>query len=180
MISLNKPANAIIYSWEFTNENGEQGSNTDLIKGTVEFTNPVFNSSASAIDVRVTEVVTAIDLSFLSNGSDVELNQNILLTNPDGNTNNFTFNNLGEITNANFARFGTETLSLGGFGGFSFLNQSGLGNDTFSDSDSSTLVFSQQASASVPFEFSPTLGLLLMGGVWGVNYFSKSRKSLAK
>ena len=35
----------------------------------------------------------------------------------------------------------------------------------------------ETASASVPFEFSPTLGLFLMGGVFGVSRYAKSRKA---
>lgn len=36
------------------------------------------------------------------------------------------------------------------------------------------------ASTPVPFEVSPTLGLLMVGGIWGVNRFRKSKKSLVK
>lgn len=32
-------------------------------------------------------------------------------------------------------------------------------------------------SAAVPFEFSPSLGLILIGGVWGVSRYKKSRKA---
>ena len=174
VFALTQPAKAIIYSWEFTNEDGQQGSVTDKISGTVEFANPVFNGSASAIDVRVTEVTSAIDLSFLSDSSEVELNQNVLLTNPSSESNTFNFGSSGEITSASFAQFGDQTLSLGGFSGSSLLNQSAGFTDTFADSDSSSLTFSQ---ASVPFEFSPTLGLFLMGGMFGMARYAKSRKA---
>lgn len=33
-------------------------------------------------------------------------------------------------------------------------------------------------TAEVPFEFSPTLGLLLVGGVWGINHLRKSRNKI--
>ncbi len=46
-----------------------------------------------------------------------------------------------------------------------------------SDSFSNTLQFTQQASTSVPFEFSPTTGLFLVGGIFGLKRYVKHRQA---
>ncbi|WP_036477318.1 hypothetical protein [Myxosarcina sp. GI1] len=39
-------------------------------------------------------------------------------------------------------------------------------------------IASGTVTAAVPFEFSPTLGLLLVGGAWGINRLRKSRNKI--
>ncbi|GAB4241879.1 MAG: hypothetical protein Kow0049_30890 [Stanieria sp.] len=51
-------------------------------------------------------------------------------------------------------------------------------NDDF-DLHSSAAGFDDIQLASVPFEFSPSQGLLLVGGFWGLSNFIKRRKQLA-
>ena len=47
--------------------------------------------------------------------------------------------------------------------------------ETDYDVSGNTRVLSSGTVAAVPFEFSPTLGILLVGGVWGINHLKKSR-----
>ncbi|MDJ0533849.1 MAG: hypothetical protein QNJ70_15390 [Xenococcaceae cyanobacterium MO_207.B15] len=61
------------------------------------------------------------------------------------------------VANRNFFRFG-DSNAIGAESGTTFT----------------------ATATAVPFELSPTLGLLMVGGSWGVNRLRKSRKSLAK
>ncbi len=72
---------------------------------------------------------------------------------------------------------GTTYNFVGSSSIFSFAKYSD-GSFVTSGADNS---FTQNTTATpVPFEMSLTLGLLMVGGIWGVNRLRKSRKSLAQ
>lgn len=59
----------------------------------------------------------------------------------------------------------------GSFDNVVFNNSNGFG--TYNAIDN--VAWGNASAAAVPFEFSPTLGLLAVGSLWGVNYLRKKR-----
>ena len=108
-----------------------------------------------------TETVNSISVFAGDNGSDTETVTLVGLDDSDNILASDTFTGLS-----------AQLLSISSPGITNFeINQTGLiAIDDFSFDTSST-------SASVPFEFSPTLGLLLIGGVFGISRYAKSRKA---
>ena len=191
ILTLSTPASAVIFDWEFTNTNGSftttTPANQDIVRGFVEFNDAdVASGTASAIDLQITSVTN------LPNGSDpffgdggIELNTNLALS-PSPSQNSFDFNGQGDITSYEFdlrtsdnnfvieqliLRQSTNVRRIINTDEFSFTN-------TISSSNSSTLTF-QEASASVPFEFSPTLGLFLVGSIFAGRSYIKRRQALS-
>lgn len=192
-LSLAQSANAVIFNWQFTNEDGSFGISTDVVSGFVEFNDAdVFPNATGVVATNlqissVTGLPTGSD-PFLGDGG-MELNENLLLSGQldvlIGNS--VSFNASEEIISSNLD---LRLLDDGGnrerlavnLGANSFFNaRTGPGSfPSYSDSDSDTLTFTQQ-SVPVPFEVNPTLGLLLVGGVSGTGYFKrKHSKSISK
>ena len=189
-----QPASAIIFDWQFTNENGNVGSSTDVVSGWVEFKDAeVFPNATNvaATNLQITSVTglpTGSD-PFLGDGG-LELNQNLLSSSQIDivNGNSVSFNSSGAIIRSDLDlrllddNSNTERLSLRLVESIetSFLNAQSPPSNPFPvymDLDSSTLTFTRQ-SASVPFEFSPTLGLLVVGGFWLGSRYLKHRQAL--
>ena len=126
----------------------------------------------------VSDVSEAYVWNYNSNGS---LNRSVQNITVDTSIDGVNFNNL----------LGTTTLSQGTGNAISpdtlnlsnvtaryirFNIQSNYGSPSYSGL--SEVQFNDvPQSASVPFEFSPSLGLVLMGGLFGVSRYTKSRKA---
>ena len=194
ILCLAQPANALIFNWQFTNEDGTFGSPTDIVAGEVEFDDADVFSGATGVAATRFEITSVTGLNSSSaplfGDGAIELNTN-LITDPGILVlrNNFDFDENG-FEDFEFAAGGdliSEEIQIyyeileGGaiISGTSFLKDD-LNLDDYEDIDSSTLSFSQQGSASVPFEFSPTLGLLLVGGVFVSSGYIKHRKAVIK
>ncbi len=182
-------ANALTFNWQFTNENGNTGSPTDIIAGEVEFDDSQAVPNATnvpAIRFEITSVtgLTSISAPFFGDEG-IELNEDLVGA---AFQNSFSFNASGgvDVTNARF-RFSEldqgsvqERLALTNNMGQSFLEEFGGSSLEFRDSDSSTLSFTQQAATPVPFEISPNLGLLILGGIFVSSRCIKHHKTVIK
>ena len=155
ILTLSSPASAVIYNWQFTNEDGNftttDPANQDIVTGFVEFNDADVQPNATdvqAIDLQITSVTN------LPNGSDpffgdggIELNQN-LATSPLLQSNSFSFSS-SETPISNFFlpisdnRTDRERFFLRS-DRRSFVNNFSdrRGSDLLDDSDSSTLTFS--------------------------------------
>ena len=194
ILTLSNPASAIIYDWQFTNEDGAIGSPTDVISGFVEFNDAdVFPGATDvgAINLQLTNVPGFPDGSppFDGDGG-IELFENLLDRNRDGVSSvssigtpnfggDFDFDSNLMLSDYNIALVITDDELRDEFlrlrsSGSSLLNLKGV--DRFEDSDSSSASF-QEASASVPFEFSPTLGLFLAGSIFAGRSYIKRRQA---
>lgn len=153
-----------VFDWS-TNVNSGTVTPSDLTDWSIDL-----NSGGSTIytdDVIVSGSVQPIgglsrslsDLSF-----DYDFGSNTL-TNWD---NDLNVAQGGAATGTTYNVFGASSFIVSEYNNGNFVSSS---NSTFSQS---TTV----ASTAVPFEFSPAFGLLTIGGIWGVNYLRKRRKSL--
>ena len=194
ILALTQPASAVIYNWQFTNVDGSAGSPTDIVQGTIEFSSfATFGDIAgemgiAADDIQLTGITGSPGLPFL--GDDlVEIGPNLLTT--TGLTtvaNSFSFDGTGEIIDADVLicvlpmGSGCIEEELTFFtGGNSFFRASGQDYfDNFGTDGVSTLEFSGPSTASVPFEFSPALGLLAVGGLFGGSRLRKRSKDIVK
>ena len=208
------PAKAIIYDWQFTNDDGSYGTNNEIVRGEVEFLDAdVFPNAnnVSATSLTITGVDNLSDPNPFFGDGGIELNTN-LIGSSNVTNNSFSFDGLRDIATYSFEaetirdegvfiEFSrdTETLSLSN-SGMSLTNSDrecvdfavgfassfdecnaffGSTDNTvaMSDSDVSSVSFQQPTSASVPFEFSPTVGLFLVGGVFGGKRYLKHRQA---
>ena len=190
VFSLGQSASANTYDWTFTNQDGTGEFINYRVSGFVVFDNGITLSSqnnVSAVDLQITEItndVNNITVPFFGDGG-IELNTNLI----GGGTlssNQFDFNASSEIIASQFVseyidnNSDTETLRLDS-GSLTELENltPGLrgGGITveLSDNDADSLVFTGQA-ASVPFEFSPTWGIFLVGSVFGFARYQKYRQ----
>ena len=182
ILTLSSPASAVIYDWQFINENGSFTTTTppnqDIVAGFVEFNDAdVASGRASAIDFQITSVTNLPNGSdpFLNDGG-IELNQNLI---PVSRINIWSFSG-GEVRAAfradAFDNSGDSEDILLEWKDISFWGNFGVSEDSmFIERDSSTLTFKVQDSASVPFEFSPTLGLVLAGSFFAGSRWLKHR-----
>ncbi len=198
ILSLVQPANALIFNWQFTNEDGDFGNSTDVVAGFVEFNDAdVFPNATgvAAINLQITSVtgLNSTSSPFFGDGA-IELNQNLIPFSAGG-ANSFDFNSSSQIVPTSSSYVGGDndgsrfeelilydnnnTIGLTILRDFDFDRIENQSID-LRDQDSSSLTFTQQASASVPFEFSPTLGLLVVGGVFISSSYIKYRKTLIK
>lgn len=199
ILTLAQPASAVIYDWQFTNEDGNFGNSTDVVAGFVEFDATSYSDLANrqqepAINLQITSVtgLSATSSPFFGDGG-IELNTNLV---SGAFRNEFGFDGAGEVSGFSFGR-NVDNRGFGGSGlenfriwevGFmdsgSFLinfgDEFGEIDARITDNNSSSTQFTQQASASVPFEFSPTLGLFLVGGMFAGRSYVKRRNSLIK
>lgn len=106
---------------------------------------------------------------------------------------NFTFNSPITAFGANFTGIGVGGTSLladsesvsvisDGFLGFvadgSFSTVSINSTDFFDTFGADDFVYASSPSTPVPFEVSPTLGLLTIGGIFGINYLRKKKAAI--
>ena len=180
------PAKAIIYDWQFTNEDGDFGNPTDIVKGFVEFNDAdVFAGATNvkAINFQINSVTELNETSapFFGDGG-IEINSNLLNLELGEYINSFYFDAEEEIilngNNSSYRAFGRDNESGWEEFAFSpsviyFLQQN---QTSFRDNDSSSLQFTRQ-SASVPFEFSPTTEFFLVSGIFGFKRYFKHRQA---
>ncbi len=207
ILSLAQPANAITFDWQFTNDDGNFGNPTDVVAGFVEFNDAdVFPNATNvaATNLQITSVtgLNSTSTPFFGDGL-IELNQNLVsISGTDiSRTNSFDFDATSNILinrntslegvdfhfqNSTFPGGGVEfaeVLTLTDYDGAAIRDVTVDGNVEelrVVDFDSSSLTFTQQASTSIPFEFSPTLGLLVVGGVFVSSGYIKHRKAVIK
>ena len=154
--SLGTIPGEVEFGTELTDYSFEIASSTPGVNSvTLVPSNSVLGASLSGVSVSSSK----LDFSTTTGGSICVFNNNCSPTSTDGEAvfflspNQFILESGGE-PNSNFQN-GSEAIG-------SFAN------------------FPQQidaTSAAVPFEFSPSLGLILIGGVWGVSRYRKSRKA---
>lgn len=188
---LAQPANALVFNFSFTNEDGNIGTvgpdpTGAVVSGFVEFDSfatfaDIANQSGVAADnVQITSVTgfTATTAPLFGDGG-IELGVDFA---GNFNVNSFSFDGSGDVSVADL-RFSVQD-GLGNFESlflrdtFALLSNNDPSNPPISrinDANSSTLVFTQDsASAAVPFGFSPTLGLFLVGSlVTGKSYLKR-------
>lgn len=185
-ILLTQPAYAVIYDWQFDNENGF-GDQTQVVSGFLEFAATSFsdlagNSNVSAIDFQINSVsnLPVDDQIFIGDGR-IEFNTNLVGI---SDINQWNFDNSGNntlpiITGLHFLIDDRSTASPLAEGilireSFSGVLTRESPRTEYLDSDSSTLTFTQKTtSVSVPFEFSPTLGILVVGSLFMSSCLSK-------
>ena len=180
-------AQAIIYDVDFS-LNGfsatgtlETSSTGDLANGDFAFTNwEVFldDGSGGAPEFTLTpanQSTTAPGLVFgtLNTGDIVATSNALSFSSINEGTGAFA---IGDSSISNFLCFGSCISGTGsdtsiGINSVNQVDDTGALGANFA-------VFDAQTSASVPFEFSPTLGLLAVGGLFGVSRLRKYAKSL--
>lgn len=186
-------ANAIVFDWQFNGEGGNSNVNlTGTVSGTVEFQDSSFiaNQTVSATNLMITNAGDITGSPFFGSGY-TELNTNLVSLSGSAYkyTNSFTVNSSANgfdnldfdmlivLAGTRIERFALSTVQAGGNAERSFLHNYVYSTGTstsFNDSDSSTLSFTPQViTAAVPFEFSPTLGLLLVGSISSISYFRR-------
>lgn len=170
------PANALIFDWQFINEDGTIGNPTDIIAGEVEFNDAdvfpnAINVAATRLEITSVTGLNSSSAPFFGDGG-VELNTNLV---PFSSFNSYSFNASEEISSTTARSIaGGEQLQL--ITGAPSQLADFIDVVAYQDSDSSTLSFTQQASIPVPFEVDATLGLLLVGGISGVGYFKRKNQ----
>ena len=187
ILTLAQPASAFIYDWRFTNEDGTSGSTTDIISGIVEFNDADVFPGATDVDPINFQVN---NIPGFPNGiSPIIPNENLLDFPRDGiaalsfpgknppDVGDFDFDSnlmLGDFSLLFVIRDDSFRTGLVNF--TSSASQLDVGGLSFRDNDSSSVIF-QEASASVPFEFSPTLGLVLAGSFFAGSRVLKRRSN---
>lgn len=191
ILVIAESASAVIYQWSFTNENGNVGNTSDTVSGFVEFSATSFGNLAdqmmlNAIDLQITEVTIdgtpSTGTPFFGDGG-VELNKNLVSNSDIFNFENlWSFDSSSNISQVNFVSIDSvpnETFELS----LSSLSQLTTGNTpalSLNDSDSSSIIFDQQASTPVPFELDATLGILVVGGIVTGSSLLKRRQNVTK
>ncbi len=202
ILAATTPANALAkYTFEFQDVDGNSAndhssSSGEFVKGEITFDNltpgSIIDGFYNADTIVVTEIPSTME-SIWGDSEGLKLNANLLGLAGTSNTNN-NFRIINEDILVADLRIEhsleRETIALtvdnfeGVYDGPSEIIAEGL--DEFGgiltlnagDTDSSSLTFAAAStSAAVPFEFSPSLGLLLVGGVFGINRYLKSRQA---
>lgn len=193
LLTATQPASALlINTFEFTDAFGSGSGRipNQKVKGYIEFDN--LNPGDSAINqqassIVITEVPDHLVASF-TDGNNFELGIN-LYSLPNIGTYS---NDLWDITNGVISRTDDFDINLdasgnsgsyldidfnGGGGWTTYLTDDGFTNSAQCDGLSNcNYVFTDASAAAVPFEFSPTLGFLAVGGIFGI---SRLRKNIA-
>lgn len=165
---------ALDFSFSFENTNGNVPGTVEGIIGGLND-----NSTGAATSLELTSFPAG--LGSPSDGTDVLAWGSITV-------NQFSVTN-GLITAANFVAYGSNSglcinNSAECFGRFNS-SPSGITNaltfsqdtNVVSNSNGFSGVTFNASSTAVPFEFSPTLGLLLAGGLWGGSHLYRQHKA---
>jgi len=158
------PAHALSFIWQFTPESGPTGTNPYVVKGTIDGL-VIGSNSGAGITVTVTDTPTGQVLgggySFIDTGSVGDA---------------FTVDSGGNVTFAD-ALFVNSIggLVFGGYGGYiPELYTDGLVIDWYTESGQTTF---SSATTAVPFDFSPTPAVVILGGIFAAK---KLRNKLVK
>ncbi|MEI6328243.1 MAG: hypothetical protein WCP16_03350 [Pseudanabaena sp. ELA645] len=161
------PAHAISFTWQFTPTLGPAatGGNLNVVKGTID--GLVIGSNSGA---GITATVTSTPTGQLVGGGSYSFESTAL----GGDA--FTVDSSGNVIVAD-ARFSSTTgnvLFFGGFGGFSPVLDDNISIGWVALSGQTTF---SSAPTAVPFDFSPTPAVLVLGGIFAAK---KLRKKLVK
>ena len=198
VFSLTQPAKAVLFN-TFTYDNDNGTTTGGSVTGSIGFNslNPGDSASGVAADSLTIDSVPSFLEANFDDAFGFQLGENILtspdLVNLSGNSWNIN-SGVVEVPTGNIFNANTNnSASTDNYERVFFNNSSSFNNlvnandDSFTGTESinyardftspNSLVFTPEtSSASVPFEFSPTLGLLLMGGMFGISRYAKSRK----
>jgi len=161
------PAHALSFIWQFTPESGPTGTNPYVVKGTIDGL-VIGSNSGAGITVTVTDTPTG---QFLGGG------YSFIDTGSVGDA--FTVDSGGNVTFAD-ALFqknspGFVDLYFGGYGGYNpRLLDLDDGAEWFTPSGQTTF---SSATTAVPFDFSPTPAVVILGGIFAAK---KLRNKLVK
>ncbi len=166
------------------------GTDTLTASGFFRINDAIIPSDGSSAEVSEIDLQAwEINIFNSANGATTTFNQTnsfIVTTSP------FAFPSGLDVTNSvlDFSTIESATASLcitqdGSCStdqGLLFANNSTIRlADAFSRSErTAPALVANVAATPVPFEISPTLGLMMVGGIWGVSRLRKSRKSLTK
>ncbi len=174
LMSTTKSASAITYNFDWTGDSGYS------VTGSFSFDESTAPATISKSGLGATNDLETLIVSFFDPSST-----------PLG-----TFNNVvGGVSSYQYLNFNFDTVNE------SFTGFIDIGEDTDTNNPNEYYLFGTipnleifnpasgtvdngnspinvaADSASVPFEFSPSLGLLLMGGIFGISRYTKSRKA---
>ena len=165
-------AQALDFDFSFDNT---VGSTPGTVEGIIEGLND--NSMGAASSIRITSAPPEF----------TEINSSVdFVTMPNVDNNSFTVAN-GEITNADFSAYTfsptgmflclNETTNVTTCGsGFNMLQQNSLYARTQAANGFAAVTYSSATATPVPFEVSPNLSIIILGGLYGA---SRLRKKLA-
>lgn len=97
ILTLSSPARAVIYDWQFTNENGNFGNPEVVVAGFVEFNDADVTPNAEgvpAIDLQITSVTNLPNENPFFGDGGIELDTTIV---PDYRRNGFAFDDREEV-----------------------------------------------------------------------------------
>lgn len=186
-LSFIQSASAVVFSFSFEDNGGGTIAN-GVVTGEVEFDDVIVTSTytGSASPIRL-EIFSATEpLGSLINDADAfQLNENIASLDPDGY---FEFSN-GDIINANFIidfgengqieslQFSNDAAILYDYDEGSGITNGDIRNSFIDPNSFYTENFQKDSTTSVPFEFSPSLGIIVIGLIFGINRYIKYRKA---
>ena len=153
------PVHALSYTWSFTPTFGPMGVNPYVVSGTIDGLQIGSNNGAGII-----AIVTNTPTGFLEGTTFAIFDS----TNLGGDA--FTVDGSGNVTLADalYRSASNDFLFLGGFGGY--IPELGFTANWNAPGGSTSFT-------PVPFEFSPALGVGVLGSLWAAN---KLRKHLTK
>ncbi len=176
-----------------TDQSFDNNGSVNVGDFTISATGSAFNTGVNNIDASPFRVEGSLDV----NGStyvagevrsDTNTDINVTFNSP---TTAFgaTFNNVNNLFTATLLSADSESVSLisNGDGFFGFVADGSFSTVSISRSSGGVLtdafgaddfVYASSPSTPVPFEVSPTLGLLTIGGIFGINYLRKKKAAI--
>jgi hypothetical protein len=157
------PAHAISFTWQFTPDSGPTGANPYVVKGTIDGL-AIGSNSGVGLTATVTDTPTGQLLGtyfFVGTGLGADA---------------FTVDAGGNVTFADAVFTGGDVaLFSGGYGGFTpQLVDDAAGTPDWNSSGQTTF---SSAPTAVPFDFSPTPAVVILGGIFAAK---KLRNKLVK
>ena len=185
LFSTVQPASAILKNtFEFIDETGTSGGSLEKVIGEITFDSLNPGDTASGVAANSFVITEIPDFMLSTWGDNEKLRMNTdLLPISSISQNSFTVED-GLITSNDFWIYtpfdeSSEIVAL--TSSLSFIEENfGNGNRVYAQSSVFTLP-TYTSTTAVPFEFSPTLGLLTVGGIFGISRLCKNlvaRKSV--
>lgn len=182
LFAITQPAKAVLVNTFSFDDLGGFGTGRvpgGTVTGTITFNslNPGDSATGVAADSLVVDSIPSWIDSTWGDAGGMSTGINITsLTGDDLNLNFFDVTN-GTIDSSTFIVRYVDNEFIGLVSNnFSEIGDFSPALSYVFDQNSTSLTFSGQ-SAAVPFEFSPTLGLLMLGGAFGVSRYAKRRKA---